>query len=332
MSPITPYSSPMAAPATVSLVLGGGGARGLAHIGVIRWLTDNGYEIRSIAGSSMGALVGGIFAAAKLDVYTDWVSALERFQVVRLLDPAFDRSGLFKGERIISVLRTLIGDLRIEELPIKFTAVATDLETGEEVWLREGKLWDAIRASIATPMVFTPFKLGERLLLDGALVNPVPIAPTLGDDTDLTVAVNLAGPAEERPAPLIPVAHESGNGLRQNIRAFIEKLQPTRPPETPTPRMFDIAFASMQVMQDKIARLQFKEYSPGVTVEIPRNTCGFHEFWRAAELIELGYERAARAFGRPIESQPESQPETQREAERIGKAAPALPDQKPARP
>lgn len=307
MSPIATDSSPPAAPATVSLVLGGGGARGLAHIGVIRWLTEHGYEIRSIAGSSMGALVGGIFAAAKLDVYADWVSALERFQVVRLLDPAFDRSGLFKGERIISVLRTLIGDLLIEDLPIKFTAVATDLESGEEVWLREGKLWDAIRASIATPMVFTPFKLGERLLLDGALINPVPIAPTLGDDTDLTVAVNLAGPAEELPAPPVPTGPENGsengngNGFGQHIRAFVEKLQPTRSAETPTPRMFDIAFASMQVMQDKIARLQFEEYSPGVTIEVPRNACGFHEFWRARELIELGYERAARAFGQPIE-------------------------------
>src|SRR6266446_5429568 len=147
---------------TVSLVLGSGGARGLAHIGVIQWLTENGYEIRSIAGSSMGALVGGIFAAGKLEAYADWVLALERIQVLRLLDPAFGRPGLFKGERIVGVLRELIGDLAIEDLPVSFTAVATDLESGEEVWLREGKLFDAIRASIAIPLIFTPFEYRGR--------------------------------------------------------------------------------------------------------------------------------------------------------------------------
>ncbi|TMH71226.1 MAG: serine protease, partial [Betaproteobacteria bacterium] len=154
----------MAPLTTVSLVLGSGGARGLAHIGVIQWLTENGYEIRSIAGSSMGALVGGIFAAGKLEVYAEWVLALERLQVVRLLDPAFGRPGLFKGERIMDVLRELIGDFAIEDLPVSFTAVATDLESGEEVWLREGKLFDAIRASIATPLIFTPFEYRGRKL------------------------------------------------------------------------------------------------------------------------------------------------------------------------
>ena len=189
---------------TVSLVLGSGGARGLAHIGVIRWLLDNGYQIRSISGSSMGALVGGIYAAGQLDVYARWVSALERLHVLRLLDPTLGRSGLFKGERIISVLRELIGDHDISELPVRFTAVATDLDSGQEVWLREGDLFNAIRASIATPLVFTPFRHGGRTLLDGAVVNPVPVAPTLTDETELTVAVDLSGPAENRPPRRLP--------------------------------------------------------------------------------------------------------------------------------
>ncbi len=257
---------------TISLALGGGGARGLAHIGVIQWLTENGYDIRSIAGSSMGALVGGIYATSKLEVYAEWVSALERIQVVRLLDPAFGRTGLFKGERIIRVLRRLIGDFAIEDLPVSFTAVATDLESGEEVWLRDGKLFDAIRASIATPLIFTPFQYGSRKLLDGALVNPVPIAPTLNDTTELTVAVNLSGPVELRPSPLPSASIPDGNAYRKRIGAFIESLQST------------------------IARLKLAAYSPDVTVEIPRNACGFHEFWRAKELIALGRERTAQAF------------------------------------
>lgn len=258
---------------TVSLVLGSGGARGLAHIGVIQWLVENGYDIRSIAGSSMGALVGGIHAARKLEVYADWVSALERRHVLRLLDPAFGRDGLLKGERIMGVLRELIGDCAIEDLPPSFTAVATDLESGGEVWLREGKLFDAIRASIATPMVFTPFRHGSRTLLDGALVNPLPVSPTLDDDTDLTIAVNLSGPARQRPAP--PAA--APRGLRGR-------------------GLFDVAVVSMQAMQDAITRVNLATCAPDVTVQIPRDACGFHEFWRAQELIALGRERAAQAL------------------------------------
>jgi NTE family protein len=293
---------------TVSLVLGSGGARGLAHIGVIRWLTENGYEIRSIAGSSMGALVGGIHAANKLDVYAEWVSALERSQVLRLLDPALGREGLFKGDRIIGVLRELIGDCQIEQLPLRYTAVATDLESGQEVWLREGPLFDAIRASMATPLVFTPFRHGDRMLLDGALVNPLPVSPTLDDSTDLTIAVNLGGPAELRPPPA-PVKRAFEGPQRRRIGAFISKLHPGRAVGKPTRGMLDVAFVSMQTMQNTITRLKLAAHAPDVTIEIPRNACGFHEFWRAEELIALGRERAARALagrGPRLESRAEA--------------------------
>lgn len=283
---------------TVSLVLGSGGARGLAHIGVIQWLTENGYRIRSISGSSMGALVGGIYATNKLQVYAEWVLALERMHVLRLLDPTIGSSGLFKGERIISVLRQLVGDCDIEDLPISFTAVATDLDSGDEVWLRQGNLFDAIRASMATPLVFTPFKHGDRLLVDGAVVNPVPIAPTLDDPTDLTVAVDLSGPAENR-----PLAPQSGsliadNGYRSRILKFIDTIRPPRKPKEPSRGMISVAMVSMQAMQDTIATLRMSSYSPDVLIEVPRNVCGFFEFWKAEELIALGRERASLAFAR----------------------------------
>lgn len=286
----------MADSKTVSLVLGSGGARGIAHVGAIQWLTENGYDIRSIAGSSMGALVGGTYAAGKLEVFAEWVLAFERMQVVRLLDPAFGRAGLFKGERVMSVLRELIGDFAIEELPLAFTAVATDLASGEEVWLREVKLFDVIRASIATPLIFTPFDYGGRKLVDGGLVNPVPIAPTLDDATDLTVAVDLSGPAELRASPPPSGSIPDGAGYRQRIRAFVESLQLSRPPGAPARGIVAVGFASMEAMQNTIARLRLAAYSPDVTVEIPRNACGFHEFWRAEELIALGRERTALAF------------------------------------
>jgi NTE family protein len=208
----------MARPITVSLVLGSGGARGLAHIGVIQWLTENGYDIRSISGSSMGALVGGIYATGKLEAYADWVSALERMDVVRLLDPSFGRAGLFKGERIITVLRELIGDCLIDDLAVSFTAVATDLATGKEIWLREGKLFDAIRASISIPLIFTPFDCGGRRLLDGGIVNPIPIAPTLNDTTCLRAGFR-------EPAACPPIA----SGLAPLSRAWASRARPMLP-------------------------------------------------------------------------------------------------------
>jgi len=281
---------------TASLVLGSGGARGLAHIGVIQWLTENGYEIRSIAGSSMGALVGGIFAAGKLEAYADWVLALERIQVLRLLDPAFGRPGLFKGERIVGVLRELIGDLAIEDLPVSFTAVATDLESGEEVWLREGKLFDAIRASIAIPLIFTPFEYGGRKLLDGGLVNPVPIAPTVNDTNELTVAVTLSAPIEPRPPPLPSEPRPAGDAYQRRIRAFIDSLHLSQAFAAPAGGMIEVALASMEAMQSTIARLRLAAHSPDVTVKIPRNACGFYEFWRAKEMTALGRERTAQAL------------------------------------
>jgi NTE family protein len=289
---------------TVSLVLGGGGARGLAHIGVIDWLTENGYEIRSIAGSSMGALVGGVYAAGKLDIYRDWVSALDKADVLRLLDPNLGLSGLFKGMRIIDTMRSLLGERDIEDLPISFTAVATDVEEQKEVWLSRGPLFDAIRASIAVPLVFTPHRLNGRRLLDGSLVNPLPIAPTLRDQTDLTIAVDLSGPPEEAkdsppPPRTRPARAAAGNRYRERIQAFIDELQERFLPEETEPdwSYFDIIALSMETMQNTITRLKLAAYTPDVTITITRDAARLFEFYRAQELIELGRERAAHMLG-----------------------------------
>lgn len=284
------------APTSVSLVLGSGGARGLAHIGVIQWLIENGYEIRGISGSSMGALVGGIFAAGKLDVYADWVRALERLHVLRLLDPTLGRPGIFKGERIIRVLRELIGHFDIESLPISYTAVATDLESGEEIWLRQGDLFDAIRASMATPLVFTPFKHGGRWLIDGAVVNPVPIGPSLGHAADLTVVVSLSGAAQVRRPASSDAEPPDNKRYRGRLLNFLDNVRPARSAKEPSRGMMNVAMVSMQTMQDTIAGLRMSSYSPDVMIEIPRNACGFFEFWKADELIALGRERASQAF------------------------------------
>ena len=181
---------------TVSLVLGSGGARGYAHIGAIEELLAQGYDIRCIAGSSMGALIGGVYAAGKLQAYRDWAMALQRFDVLRLLDWTFSGGGLIKGDRIIAKLKDLIGEVNIEDLPLGYTAVAVDLLAQREVWFSRGSLFDAIRASIAIPTVFRPHRYQGRTLVDGGLLNPVPITPTLRDLTDCTIAVDVNAPAE----------------------------------------------------------------------------------------------------------------------------------------
>jgi NTE family protein len=250
----------------VALALGSGGARGLAHIGVIDALIEAGWQIEAIAGASMGALVGGFQAAGKLGVYRDWVRTLNRQQVARLLDPGWGEGGLIKGRRLITKLHQLVGDAPIESLAVPFTAVATDLDSGAEVWLRDGSLFEAIRASMAAPMVFTPHRHRGRLLSDGGLVNPLPVSALPVEPDLLRIAVDLSGPS-------LP-----------------------GPPRKGTPGLLDVALQSMQVVQDTVTRLRLAECSPDVTVAIPRNACGFHEFWRADKMMALGRQRLAEAL------------------------------------
>jgi len=298
-----PHAQPQASAPTVSLVLGSGGARGLAHIGVIRWLEAHGMIVRSLAGSSMGALIGGIYAAGQLDAFEAWVRALRQSDVLRLLDIAWHPSGLFKGERVIDTLRGLIGERNIEDLPLAFTAVATDIEAEKEVWLNRGPLFDAIRASIAVPTVFTPFEVNGRKLLDGGLVNPIPIAPTLGDATDLTIAVDVGGPRESSPllagAPPVPVLEEAGvlAAYQRRIGDFIDEVQ-ERLGLQPRDQwgLSDVIQGSFETMQGIVSRFKLAAYSPDAIVSVPRDAARAFEFHRAAELIDRGWQEAERSL------------------------------------
>lgn len=283
---------------TVSLVLGSGGARGLAHIGVIEWLLENGYDIRSISGASMGALIGGVYATGKLDVYKKWVTALDRTDVFRLLDLSFGSGGLLKGERIMDTLRELIGDMQIEDLPISYTAVATDVEKSKEVWLIKGSLFDAIRASIAVPLVFTPYTLHGRKLLDGGLLNPLPIAPTMRDQTDITIAVNTEGlPGNPKAVTLDQPAMETDDdeqdedtdSYKARIKEFIANIQGKfKSEQVERWDFFDVLFLSLDTMKNAIISTKMATYPPDHLLVISSNAAKAYEFYRAAELIELG--------------------------------------------
>lgn len=293
---------------SVSLVLGSGGARGLAHIGVIEWLEENGYAIKSISGSSMGALVGGIYAAGELNTYKQWVTALERSDVIRMLDLSLWSSGLLKGERIINKLRDLVGDREIENLPISYTAVATDIERGKEVWLSRGSLFDAIRASIAVPLVFTPYEVNGRQLLDGGLLNPLPVAPTLRDQNDITIAVNVDArpdrthgnrtgdkPREASSGQSADADNEATESYRARIKSFVQELQGKLIPEKERDwGFFDIMMLSIETMQSSMVRMKMAPYTPDYYLVITSDAARAYDFHRAEELIQLGRDTAER--------------------------------------
>lgn len=281
---------------TVALALGAGGAKGLAHIGVIEEIEAAGYEISAIAGSSMGALIGGIYAMGKLDVYRDWVSTLAKLDVLRLLDWTFTGGGLIKGEKIIGTLRELIGDVHIEDLPLAYTAVATDLEREREVWLTRGSLFEAIRASIAIPTIFRPHRVGGRLLLDGALLNPVPVTPLIRERADYLFAVSVDGPAEgARPDPAVAVDDENHRG---RLGEWLGKLLPAGngTPRDAAPGALELLNQSMDLMQANLSRLRLAAYAPDLLIQMPRDVSTAFEFYRAKELIELGRDRARQAL------------------------------------
>lgn len=271
---------------SVSLVLGSGGARGLAHVGVIRWLEENDFEVKSISGCSMGALIGGFYAAGKLDSYVEWIENIDTFDMLKLLD--FKGSGGFvSGEALMKKMKELVGNPLIEDLEIKFTAVATNIDEEKEVWINEGRLLEAIRASISLPLFFTPYSHNGSLLVDGGVLNPVPIAPSFNNSADFTIAVNLSGEALIE-SPL--KKEDNHNYFSKKIKEYMSKLSM---PESIAKEdgIYVVANKSFETMQGNIAKMKLAAYPPDIEISIPRNLCNMFEFTRAKEIIEYGYKK-----------------------------------------
>ena len=282
----------------ISLVLGSGGARGLAHVGVIRWLEEHGHQIRSISGCSIGSFIGGAHATGTLDAIVDWMENLTKKEIYSMLDLSFSRDSLVKGDKLAEVIQSKIGTGLIEDLPIKFTAVAADIAAEKEHWFQSGPIDQAIRASVSLPLFFTPAQLGEQRLLDGGILNPVPIAPTFNDATSVKLAVNLNGKPLAYAQPAKQITAEGQSGLREKVQTYIEDLARRSVSKVDIDMdMFDVANQTFDAMQGAIARHKLAIYPPDVVVEIPRNACGTLEFDRAEEMVELGYESAERALG-----------------------------------
>jgi NTE family protein len=307
----------------VALSLGSGGARGYAHIGVINELRDRGHEIVGIAGSSMGALVGGLEAAGKLDEYATWASSLTQGAVLRLLDPSLTSAGVLRAEKILDAVREILGEVVIEDLPIPFTAVTTDLISGKSVWLQRGPVDDAIRASIAIPGLIKPYLLDGRLLADGGILDPLPMAPIAAVNADLTIAVGLSGGDPTRPdtTPEPSPTVDLLNRMWRSTTALLDTTTARTLLDTPkarsvldrftnegidpddhegalVPRLgsFEVMNRTIDIAQAALMRHTMAAYPPDLFIEVPRTTCRSLEFHRADEVIEIGQELAAAAL------------------------------------
>ncbi|MBL1409124.1 patatin-like phospholipase family protein [Sphingobacterium faecale] len=244
----------------VSLILGSGGARGISQIGAIQWLLEQGVEIDEVVGCSIGSLVGAAFAGGKIGELGEWMSKLTKREVFRLMDFSDPRFGILKGQKVMRTLQEVFEDVAIETLGIKFTAVATDLANEQEVVFRKGSIYSAIRASIAIPAVFQGVQLANKFLVDGGVLNPVPINYVQNTD-NIKIAINLDGP----PKAAVEKSYSKLNAL-------------------------DLLQESYMAMRRRLSLLSIQLYQPDYVINIPNDLSGIWDFDRSSDLIKDGYE------------------------------------------
>lgn len=292
---------------TISLVLGSGGARGYAHVGVIRALEERGYEIKGIAGCSMGALIGGFYAAGKLDIFEKWVSSLSYLDVLKLVDLSLLSSGAIRGDKVFALLSEMLGGVKIEELNIPYTAVATDLTNQKEVWFNSGALEHAIRASCSIPSVVRPVVMGNRLLVDGGVLNPLPIAASIAVHADHIIAVDLSA---EVPMPegnlketqAMKMSHEQEKEgwfaqVRNKAMSFLDR-EPVQAQAALDANLskLGVMYQMFDTMQASLTQYKIAGYRPDLLIRIPKDSVSIFEFYRAEAQIQLGYDIAVQAI------------------------------------
>ena len=279
----------------IALVLSGGGARGLAHIGAIETLESHGYEITSIAGCSMGALIGGMYAAGKLPDVKDWVLALDRRKVLSLVDFSLSLTHLVKGDRVMEALKEIVPDVNIENLPIPYTAVATDWNSGKEVVFDHGSLYDAIRASISIPLFLNPVRREDMLLVDGGLVNSLPLNRVVRHSGDLLFGINVS-------------THDyQGELLMQQFveRKLLSKSMPAavmnrimKHFEGININYVTLLMRTIAIMLEQNTRQQILISRPDLVVQVPMKRYGVFDFDKAAAILQIGKHKTSRALRR----------------------------------
>ena len=283
----------------VALVLSSGGARGCAHIGAIKVLSDNGFKITSVAGTSMGALIGGIYATGQLAQFEEWISSLDIREVLRLTDFSISKKGFVKGKKVIDKMKEIVPERNIEDLLIPFCAVATDIVHGTETVFEEGDLYEAIRASISIPTVFQPLKIGENYFVDGGLLNPIPVNRVKRSDNDLLIVVDVSSPIPyEKETGEASVADEKKtdeneiyqggkySGQIERIKKKLTNLFPAKKEEHIG--IFNLTNKSIGTMMHKISELTLEKNKPDLLISISRESFGSYDFYKAKEIITEG--------------------------------------------
>lgn len=277
----------------VALVLSSGGARGLAHVGAIDSLLAHGYDITSVAGTSFGSVVGGMYASGHFDDFKQWMAYIDRRRMRKLTDYQLSLSSLVKGERIINALKEIAPDQDIETLPIPFCAVATDWKTGREVVFNKGSMWQAIRASISVPGYFAPVTMGDKILIDGGITNPLPLDRVARSDHDLLVAVNVSG-------------HDYGRRWERKEAAWLHQIRNSKALSFLT-RLLDVGQApsfnyytlldqtvSIAIAQN--ARRAIQLFPPDILVDIPMKRFGGSDYDKYALIREVGQRKTDKAI------------------------------------
>jgi NTE family protein len=289
---------------SIGLVLGGGAARGFAHIGVLKTLLAKGYVPDIITGTSIGAVIGGCYAAGKLDEIEEWARGLTRRSLLSYLDVSFSGSGLLNGAKLAEKLAEGIGDLAIDKLPMRYAAIATEIGTGHEIWITRGRLIDALRASYALPGIFPPVRLGERWLVDGALVNPVPVSVARALGARLVIAVNVNTDLFGRGTAVPDLGKEPEPSIEEEVASRglfglfgADKNAKRRILGTATrPGLSTIMVEAFNIMQDRITRARLAGDPPDIMISPRVGQIGLFDFHRAQEAITRGAEAAERAL------------------------------------
>lgn len=278
----------------VSLVLSGGGARGLAHIGVIEELEKKGYVIHSVVGTSMGALIGAVYAMGKLEEFKNWMYTLDKRKVFSLVDFTLSSHGLVKGDKVLNKMKEFIKDQLIESLPVYFAAIAVNLIKKEEVVFTKGSIYEAIRASISIPNILTPIKTHDGYLVDGGLMNNLPMSHAKRVEGDLLVAVDVGANV-----PVLKYKKKTQETLNQNsvyqksIKEFYHqwhKLVPSQKEALREEKLgyFDLMNKTIDLMMEQQTKLNLMHHHPDILVEVSRETCDNYDFYKAEELVEIG--------------------------------------------
>lgn len=276
----------------IALVLSSGGARGLAHIGVIEELEAQGFHISSIAGTSMGALIGGIYAAGKLQEFREWMKSIDKRKMIELTDLSFSLNHLVKGNRIIDAIKKIVPDTKIEDLSIPYCAVATDLENGREVTFRKGSLFGAIRASISLPGYYEPVRINDMVLIDGGTVNPIPLNRVVRKKGDLLVGVDVSGHDYKGQSQLQHFIEER----RRQDKSLSQQILNRLIPDNLGFNYFTMLSRTSSIMIRQNSKLMTQLTHPDILIDIQLRRYGGFDYDKSEKLIAIGHKYAQRAI------------------------------------